>query len=758
MSRFEFDQTAQALRIPMGGIGTGSVSVRADGSFCDWKITGLNGKEFNGFTHAAIKCTGVRDDVSLVRVLANEPEFAKNSASPAYDNITCVSQYPVARFEYISRDMPCAVASTIFNPFIPLNSSDSSLPAVLIKYSITNLSTQQQSVQLYFSLTNPFSGMRSVNDAVSKTATGFIHKGDEGECALLTDAQSGTVERQYCWLRTDDPLESLNCYWTEMNTKDSLSERMQPMPVSYSDTSTLAVRAIVNPKETVNIKMVLSWNTVMTSTEDSAFETGEYILQNWKRLEGGTEAFKKSIFSSTMPDVAKESAVSVLPLLKSYIFRKTSGGALIPRSGVANAEAKSFTHDFYLLARMFPDIERANLDLLFSESPSLSSTENTERLLMNVIRLYSFYRMTHDKLMLDKYFNEVISIFERFAESEGTTNGAIISAQQKCVDGRKVTTANPYISGLFLCALRAAIAMAVIENDTPCQASWSVLLESGKEAFNARFFNGEFFSREKGKMPDLEDLYAEQIFVTDGLSAGSHLAQFYGIYHAVMNELDDVFDSYAVKQALKYVYKNHLVRSMQWIYAPVYSDASLNEGGLTTCNMYSNVALNPRDQGVSRGYESMCALLMLLYYLNDQGIDVMILAGERNSGIKKNVYSDVPCPYSPTASGFDMVEFYSGFSYDIVDRKAVFSPPFSYEGEARGPWFTSKAWGTFLATANGIIIDVLGGALEIRYLQLPMIKKFKKPSPNSGYTIMDDVVIFDDTIQIRAGSRMRLQL
>ena len=758
MSRFEFDRTASALRIPMGGIGTGTVSLNAGGSFCDWKIADLKGKEINGFTHAAIKCTGLKDDTSFVRVLSDGVPFAKNSAMPVYDSITCIAQYPVARFEYISRDMPCAVASSVFSPFIPLNTADSSLPVIMMKYSVTNLSAQPQDVQLYFSFTNPFSGSCSVGDTVSKTATGFIHKGDEGECVLLTDTQAGAVERQFCWLRSDDPLDSLNCYWTEILTKDSLSERMLPMPTSHADTSTLSVRVTVNPKDTVNIKLALAWNTNMTSTDKSALEIGEYVINNWKRLEGGTDAFKKSLFSSTMPDVAKEAAVSVLPLIKSSIFKKDENGALAVRDDVSYANARLFSHDFYLITRLFPDIERANINKLFNESASLSATENTERLLLNIIRLYAFYRTTHDKLMLDKYFSEVISILERFAESEGSVSATVISAQQKCLDGRLLTAANPYISGLFLCALRAATAMAVVENDASHQTTWSLLLDSAKEAFNAHFFNGNFFAREKGKMPDMEDLYAEQVFVTDGLSAGSHLAQFYGIYHAVMNELDDIFDSYVVKQSLKYIYKEHLVHSMHNIYAPAHSDASLNEGGLLTCIPFDNVALSPRDQGVARGYENMCALLMLLYYLNDQGIDLMILSSERSKGVSKNIYANEPSPFAPSASGFDMVEFYAGFSYDAVDKKAVFSPPFSYEGEARGPWFTSKAWGTFLATANSITIDVLGGAIELHYLQLPLIKKFKRPSPTAGYSVMDDVVIFDDTVQIKAGSRMRLQL
>ncbi|MBS7262640.1 MAG: hypothetical protein KIG36_03415 [Eubacteriales bacterium] len=755
MSRFEFDPSAKALVFPAGGIGTGTIGFAADGGFRRWQIVKGPAIEYNGFSHALIKCVNTVDRTVNARALISDSFSAQHDACiPHYDTVTCSCQYPVATYDYISRSMPIAVTQTVFSPFIPLNVKESSLPVVMIKYTLTNLSNQPQNTTLFLSVKNPFSGSLSTAAAESEHF-GLCHSGDNGALIVATDADRSQVERQLSWLDAERPEDSLNCFLTEATAKELLEPR-DPQPACAA-TSTLAVSALLDPRENTTFRFVIAWKTDLTpEAAPSPEETVNYTFGHWKHLESMTDAFRRSLFTSTMPDVAKEAAVSVLPILKSPVYRLDENGALAVRDGVTLPEARLFNHDFYILLKLFPEIEKATLEKLMSAAASLDVETDTERLLLDVIRFYAYCRYTDDNVMRELHYGDVMSILDRFTEACGSE--ALPSFRQTFCDGRRLNSVNPYLSGLYLTALCAGAELARRHGDSQKQESLIRIFDNSKADFHDRLYNKDYFGNEEGKMPDVEAIWEDTLFTTDGLSAGSHLAQFYGIYHAILNDLDDVFNPVLSKHALKYIYEHHLLKDMHGVWAPAHSDADYNDGGLITCRNVEQLPLNARDQGVSRGYEYMISLLMLLYYLNDQAIDILLVSGERNTNVTKSMMITEPSPYAPTASGFDFVEFYSGFRYDSESARATFAPPFCFEDEARGQWITSTGWGSFLATRTGIVLDVFGGYLNLRELELPLIKKFRKPSKDSGYSVQDNVIVFDDDVMVKAGSRLRMQM
>lgn len=47
-------------------------------------------------------------------------------------------EYPIGRVEYRDATVPLAVKLEAFSPFIPLNTEDSSLPATVMQFTLTN--------------------------------------------------------------------------------------------------------------------------------------------------------------------------------------------------------------------------------------------------------------------------------------------------------------------------------------------------------------------------------------------------------------------------------------------------------------------------------------------------------------------------------------------------------------------------------------------------------------------------------------------
>lgn len=64
-------------------------------------------------------------------------------------------RYPIGRVTYGDPRVPVAVESEIFSPFIPLNLSDSSLPATILRVKLSNTTSTQVKAQLQAQLANP---------------------------------------------------------------------------------------------------------------------------------------------------------------------------------------------------------------------------------------------------------------------------------------------------------------------------------------------------------------------------------------------------------------------------------------------------------------------------------------------------------------------------------------------------------------------------------------------------------------------------
>src|SRR5579862_8621045 len=151
------------VAFPLGGIGTGTVSLGGRGQLRDWEIFNRPGKgKILPFSFVALWARAETGDrvVKVVEALV-EPPFrgsggsARNSAEglPRFRNAKFTGQYPFARIEIEDPKVPVTVSLEAFNPFIPLNVDDSSLPVAVFKYQLT-AGDKACEVALAFSLLN----------------------------------------------------------------------------------------------------------------------------------------------------------------------------------------------------------------------------------------------------------------------------------------------------------------------------------------------------------------------------------------------------------------------------------------------------------------------------------------------------------------------------------------------------------------------------------------------------------------------------
>jgi hypothetical protein len=152
------------VAFPLGGIGTGTVSLGGRGNLRDWEIFNRPGKGVNlPFTFFALYFE--QNGKKSVRVLEGplQPPFTTGfgfrredvPGFPRMEKARFKGEYPFAEVELSDSQIPLAVTLEAFNPFIPLNPEDSGIPAVVLRYKVKNLGSAPARVTVAGSVLNP---------------------------------------------------------------------------------------------------------------------------------------------------------------------------------------------------------------------------------------------------------------------------------------------------------------------------------------------------------------------------------------------------------------------------------------------------------------------------------------------------------------------------------------------------------------------------------------------------------------------------
>lgn len=140
--------TAERAAFPLGGIGTGNVSLGARGELRDWELENLPDKgRVNPYSFFAIHAAPEGRE-SVTRVLeagvtgrrdldAGFP-FERQAGLPRLRAATMHGEYPVVDIDFDDDVLPVGVSLRAFTPFVPLDPDASGIPAAVLRYRVTN--------------------------------------------------------------------------------------------------------------------------------------------------------------------------------------------------------------------------------------------------------------------------------------------------------------------------------------------------------------------------------------------------------------------------------------------------------------------------------------------------------------------------------------------------------------------------------------------------------------------------------------------
>jgi non-lysosomal glucosylceramidase len=417
------------VSFPLGGIGTGSISLTGSGRLIDWSIRNRPAiHQFNGYSHFAIKAE--QDGRLLGARALNGPYegiptgspsarkfdgfgFGANRDSmvgvPHFDDVSFIGRFPVAELEFHQASFPGRVWMTVFSPFIPHNDRDSSMPVALFQFSVENNAEAPIDYTIACTLGN-YGCDSGIHNFTRKDGLSILH---------FTSAETGTPEqRGDLAITTDGPevehvdyhsrgqwFDSLARYWREFAQPGRIRERRYEKPRTVKNMfqqpehGTLAVRTRLAPGETRQVRFTISWNYPLgsiywfnrdqpgsplfegrpptwknyyaTQWADSA-ATGIDAFQRWQTLEAQTFAFRDSVFDSSLPPEIIDAVSGTLGILRSATLIRLEGGEIWGWEGQHIHEGScegSCTHVWnyqQALANLFPALERTLRETEFS--------------------------------------------------------------------------------------------------------------------------------------------------------------------------------------------------------------------------------------------------------------------------------------------------------------------------------------------------------------------------------------------------------
>src|SRR5215469_4126101 len=153
------------IAFPLGGIGTGTISLGGRGQLRDWEIFNRPDKGNSpDYAFGAIWAQ-VENQESVARVLESRltPPYEGSSGLgannvpglPRLEGATFTGAYPFAQIEFQDPKLPLRLTLEAFTPLVPLDVDASGLPVAVLRYKLKNPNSVPLKAGLAWSLQNP---------------------------------------------------------------------------------------------------------------------------------------------------------------------------------------------------------------------------------------------------------------------------------------------------------------------------------------------------------------------------------------------------------------------------------------------------------------------------------------------------------------------------------------------------------------------------------------------------------------------------
>ena len=429
----------RTVALPLGGIGTGTVSLGGRGELRDWEIFNRPAKgRWLPYTFFAIWAQA-EGAAPVARVLERRllPPYVSGSGLPpgqvaglprlAEAHFT--GEYPFARIAFADEVLPLAVELEAFNPFVPLDAEASGLPVAIFAWRLHNPGPAPVRATVALSLLNAvgYDGLAELrnrrhplfganrNEFVAEAGvrglrlTGSKPPADHpgaGSLALATPWPQVTFTTRWERAGWFDDLQS---FWDGFRASGRLAEVADaaPSPDGETDVGSLGLIAEVPPGGTVALPFVLAWHfpnltnywnpqpavagrrlgNWYAARHADAWAVARHAVERLPELEGRTRRYHAALFGSTLPDYVLDAVSSQSSIIRTTTCLRTEDGRFHAFEGCNDSAGccpMDCTHVWnyeQALAFLFPALERTMRETDFAVNTRASGEQAFRTLL-----------------------------------------------------------------------------------------------------------------------------------------------------------------------------------------------------------------------------------------------------------------------------------------------------------------------------------------------------------------------------------------
>lgn len=414
------------IAFPIGGMGTGMFCMEGTGYISHMSVWHRPELFHEPGMFAAIHIKGIEHGTKILEGAV--PEWRKfgmrmsglggprgaNYGLPRFKDAIFKARFPFGTVELTDEDIPLNVTITAWNPFIPGDADNSSLPVGILEYTFENKSDKKLETIFSYNSRN-FMNWGKKLDYIRSIENGFIlsQKGTEkepylqGDFAIFTDQPYTSVN--HCWFR-GNWFDGLTMAWNAIN--DGIVSANDPIDTSAPGAS-LFVPLSLKAGEKKTIKVYMAWyvpesnlrlgkdpadwkdnNVPAKQLEKECKDTGnckpwyssyfksienvaDYLKLNSEDLKIKTENFTNAFYDTSLPAEVVEAVAANLTILKSTTVFRQHDGRMWNWEGSGDSWGSchgSCTHVWnyaQAVPHLFPEMERSLRHTEFEESQNL---------------------------------------------------------------------------------------------------------------------------------------------------------------------------------------------------------------------------------------------------------------------------------------------------------------------------------------------------------------------------------------------------
>jgi uncharacterized protein (DUF608 family) len=376
-------QNLKRIAFPIGGIGTGHVSLGGRGDLRSWEIRNRPDRGNDQFySFPAIRAESP-DGETVARVLEGpiQPPYRGQrvgsnesggymSGLPHMDENSFTGAHPFAYLDFDDQELPCSVALMAYNPTIPHDADRSGVPVAVFEYEITNPTDEPLDVSVAFSVNNSFNSQSAVNERADPAGATAIRMRDpqrpadhpeQGSICVGVLDPDGTAVAHWPG-RTDQEMDWFDkpqTFWETFEREGTFepvdrAEKSLRTTVDgdiYEDAfpATVCSRVKLPPEKSVTRTFVIAWRFPNRTPErcgwaasdacgdevvgnyyaeqfDDAVHVLRRIRKDHESLRADSAAFVEAVIESSAPNPLKDAALqNTSTLCTNTCFREADG-------------------------------------------------------------------------------------------------------------------------------------------------------------------------------------------------------------------------------------------------------------------------------------------------------------------------------------------------------------------------------------------------------------------------------------------------